>query len=275
MRMLICPLVFVLLAIPGFSQFIPDPFSLNATELEANKKARVHLAHKYLAPEERVDPAEDNDFIAEVEYSESGFPVQYIEREEYWDEDEDWDTVYTASYLFSGPGNSLSRVYSVDADGYEVNSLLTYDKKGKLLLKEVADIDPPTYEYGYEKGRIMSCKITQKFPDYDEDGNFTGKALSVHTYQSAFSYDQNGRLSAQTQYQVMDGDLAFSQRLVYEYDAQGRLARFLSYQDEEGGEPGTEVVYSYDDRGLLTKMTEADLYMDIFMTYEYRYTFYE
>lgn len=275
MRMLILPVVFVFLATPGFSQFIIDPFSLNAAELAANKKARVHFVHKYFGPEEWQDPAEEQDFIAEVEYSESGFPIQYLEREEYWDEDEDWDTVFTVSYLFSGPGNSLSRVNSVDADGYEVNSLYTYDKKGKLLMKEVADIDPPTYEYTYDKGRIVSCRISQKFPEYDEDGNFTGKALSLHTYQSAYSYDQNGRLSAQTQYQAMGGELAFSQRLAYEYDGQGRLSKFLSYQDEVGGEPGTEVVYYYDERGLLTKMTEADLYMDIFMTYEYRYTYYE
>ena len=274
MRILLPLPVFLFMAIPVFSQFVFDPFSLNAAELEANKKAGVHFIHKYLQPEEWEGEPYEEMFFAGAEYSESGLPVLYFEQEEFYDDDADWDTVYTVYYLFSGPGNRLSRARSIDSEEYEVVTVFSYDSKGNLRKKEVADIDPPTYEYGYEKGRITSCKVTQQFPDYDEDGNFTGKAVSVHTYQHIYSYDKSGRVSEEIQYQVSEGFRNFAQRTVFEYDNEGRLVRISTYYDEEGGDPGMETIYSYDSKGLLTKLTERDLYMEIEMNYEFRYTFY-
>lgn len=275
MRFLLFLPVFLFLVLPGFSQFVYDPFSLNAAELEANKNARVRTVQKYLQPEEWEDPPYDDEFLARAEYSENGLPIQYIEREEFYDDDEDWDTVYTVSFLFAGPGSRMSRTHSVDSEMYEVISVYSYDKKGNLLRKEVAEIDPPTYEYGYEKGRIASSRVTQKFPEYDEDGNFTGNAVSLHTYQYAYSYDKNGRVLEETMYQVNSGDLIFSQRMVFEYDDRERLSRLTTFYDEESADPATETSYFYDQEGLLTKLTDSDLYMGIEMTYEFRYSFYE
>ena len=275
MRNLLPLPVLLFMTLPVFSQFVPDPFSMNDAELQANKNARVHFVHKYLQPEEWEDPADDGAFLAEVEYAENGFPIQYIEQEEYWDDDEDWDTTFTAYYVFSGPGNRLSRIESVDSDLYEVISVFTYDKKGNLLKKESAEIDPPTYKYDYEKGRIISCKVSQKFPEYDEEGDFTGKAIDVPTYQYAYAYDKNGRVSWETMYQESEGEQIVYNRTSYEYDEQGRLSAYKVFFDEEGSEPSTETTYFYDSRGLLTKYTEHDLSMGIEMTYEFRYTFFE
>lgn len=263
----------VLLEIPVFSQFVYDPFSLNAAELQANKNARVHFVRKYDV-EEGVAPAEDSEFIGEVEYSASGLPVQYSEREENWDVEEGWSAISYTTYLFSGPNNQLSRIRTTDNDSYDVTTSFSYDTKGNLLLKEVADIDPPTYEYGYEKGRITSCKVTQQFPEFDENDNLTGRSDKVQTYQYSYTYDPTGRVAKEEMYEVQEGEDVLFQVSTFEYNAKGQLFRLTSYFGDDLGTPAHTTTYTYNEKGLLLKMKEEDGLMGIDLTYEFRYIYF-
>ncbi|MBK8490075.1 MAG: hypothetical protein IPL49_03990 [Saprospirales bacterium] len=274
MKTLLLLPVLLLLGAPASAQFVYDPFSLNAAALQANKNARVHFVHKYMV-EEGMAPADDSDYLSEVEYSQGGLPIQYTEREESWDNEEGWSVISLTTYLFDGPNNQLSRIRSTDNDSYDVTTAYSYDSKGNLLRKEVADIDPPTYEYGYEKGRIASCSVTQQFPEFDENDNFTGRSERVHTYQHKFSYDQKGRMAEENIYEIQDGEEVLFQRNLFDYNAQGLLSRVASYFGDEPETPSQETFYTYNEINLLKEMQEENGLWGTRSVYEFRYSFFK
>ncbi len=170
--------------------------------------------------------------------------------------DGDPDTSCTTYNTYTTLGYPLrSMIY--DKEQGEIISLNTYNAAGKILTKEVATIDPPTYTYIYDAtGKIKEVKVTQKLPGMDKDGNFTGKPFDLYSYRYTYTYNTKGQVTEEKMYNVRQDDKQFSSVLKFTYNTQGNITNITNYNSEK-------VImyikdYKYNTQGFLTDSWYAD-----------------
>lgn len=133
----------------------------------------------------------------------------------------------------------------------ELISVYTYDKKGKLIKKETASIDPPTEVFIYDKkGKLKESKITQKFPEFDDEGNHKG-SIDVLTYQNYYKSDASGRITESLTKTVLSPDQELS-RIAFSYDEKGKLKKLMRLYPD--GNLQIENIYSFDEKGRVSTM---------------------
>lgn len=123
--------------------------------------------------------------------------------------------------------DALGQVTSESINGVDVST--TYDSRGQALTRKLAD----------------GSEITNS---YDAAGNLVAQTdpLGVTTY---FEYDALGRKIADILPDETDDDLTDNPRLLYQYDAVGRVTAVTN-------ELGHEFTYEYDTLGRLVAFTD-------------------
>jgi hypothetical protein len=114
---------------------------------------------------------------AKVEYGKNGLIAAVYER----GVNDDGDSINTSEtyYKFDGKGKLIQEEGSGESG--EWITAYTYDAAGKLIMKQTATIDPPTYKYKYDaKGRLMEVNVTQKWPNTRRTVNGREKPSSGH-----------------------------------------------------------------------------------------------
>ncbi len=157
-------------------------------------------------------------------------------------------------YKFDGKGRLIRKV-SKDPDNGESTTAYTYDATGKLVKKQTATIDPPTYKYKYDaKGRLAEVYVTQRMPQYEADGEWKGKTVEVPSDRYVYKYDVKGRLSEEWDFVLRSEDKPSvpSYKIIWAYNDLGQVIK-VTRVNEEGMEMSREH-FAYDTNGQIAKV---------------------
>lgn len=139
--------------------------------------------------------------------------------------------------------------YKKDGEDQSIQSLYTYDEKGRLSEKKEARGNSVTYEYD------ISDRVTKA--QYYE----TVDGAKTQTLETAYTYDVNGNVTRMCDYEVKDGVRTLYRTTVYTYDPQNRLTSMAEW---DGGELPTQeqiaqkkITYTYDTEGKVTGVDYA------------------
>ncbi|WP_415931302.1 RHS repeat-associated core domain-containing protein [Zhenpiania hominis] len=139
--------------------------------------------------------------------------------------------------------------YKKDGEDQSIQSLYTYDEKGRLSEKKEAKGNSVTYEYD------ISDRVA-KVQYYE-----TVDGTKTQTLETAYTYDVNGNVTRMCDYEVKDGARTLYRTTVYAYDPQNRLTSMAEW---DGGELPTQeqiaqkkITYTYDGEGKVTGVDYA------------------
>ena len=238
------------------AQIIHSPFPMKGSDFITIDKEKITLCTVYKITED-YDGLADSIPVMAVEYGSLGLPaVLYTFGENEFDA-EILDTTAITYYKY----DDKVRLWIEDTEDKEYGeskTLYTYNKKGQLVKKEVATVDPPTYQYKYDKkGLLTEIYITQKMPVYDDNGDFNGKTFERPASRYSVENDNRGRISSMSFYLLMGNEesdeLTGLKR--WEYDDKGRVSNLLYYQSD-GTTLEMETPLYYNDLGLLSGYDE-------------------
>ena len=139
--------------------------------------------------------------------------------------------------------------YKKDGEDQSVQSLYTYDEKGRLSEKKEARGNSVTYEYD-SNDRVAKAQYYE-----------TVDGAKTQTLETAYTYDVNGNVTRMCDYEVKDGARTLYRTTVYAYDPQNRLTSMAEW---DGGELPTQeqiaqkkITYTYDTEGKVTGVDYA------------------
>jgi hypothetical protein len=176
------------------------------------------------------------------------------------DPEKDQDTLNetTTYYRFDGKGR-LDRVTEEGREmGDEWISAYTYNAAGKLVMKQTATIDPPTYKYKYDAaGRLKEVKVTQKMPVWTEgEEEWSGKTFDKPAGRYIYKYDAKGRLSEEWSWIWDDTSPEPETKTLWTYNAKGQVVK-IKRVNSDGGEINSET-FEYNADGLLSGSSFTD-----------------
>ncbi len=249
-KLLFIAIITLLTITTAKAQFPYYPFPTKPTESTKYKTAGIKWCKRY-----QVDSVYKDSVLKEI-FMYNTFGRVETAYELGTNNDGDPDTSCTTYNTYTTLGYPLrSMIY--DKEQGEIISLNTYDSKGKILKKEVASIDPPTYSYIYEPfGKIIECKVTQKYPAIDNDGNSTGKAVNVYTYRITYSYNSKGQLQTERTYNARQENKPLESYINFTYDSKGMVSKITRHNSE--GTLWYIKDFKYDTKGFLTDSWYAD-----------------
>ena len=139
--------------------------------------------------------------------------------------------------------------YKKDGEDQSIQSLYTYDEKGRLSEKKEARGNSVTYEYD-SNDRVAKAQYYE-----------TVDGAKTQTLETAYTYDVNGNVTRMCDYEVKDGARTLYRTTVYAYDPQNRLTSMAEW---DGGELPTQeqiaqkkITYTYDTEGKVTGVDYA------------------
>lgn len=232
------------------AQFIYNPFPLQQSDFT---KINQHKYTKCLVY--KIDNGEKY-LVKEAEYGKLGLLAALNEK----GTNDNGDSINTseAVYKYDGKGK-LINIDEKDEENGQVLTKYTYNAAGRLIKKQVATIDPPTYTYKYDsKGKITEARVTQRFPAVDTEGNFTAKSFETATYQYIFKYNNKGLLFEQLVYNTRSGKPEFEFKHIWLYDAAGRVINYK--RTDIDGKAFNKSIYEYNEEGFLSKSVDSDDY---------------
>lgn len=245
--------IFFWVAAVANAQIFQSPFPMKESDFAAIRSEKVAGCTVYKMFED-YQGALDSVPVLAVEYGAGGLPA--VRYEIGLDDSEAWDTTSIAYFTFDARGRLWSEVID-EQDNDEMHILYTYNKKGQLIKKEVATVDPPTFEYRYKGKRLVEIFVTVKMPLYDEHGDFKGKTIDRPTYRYIPVFDESGRLVSLKGFLLYgeDGPGEVYSLKTWAYDPQGRMAVIREYQTDAETLDFESRLY-YDKNGLLNRYEE-------------------
>jgi hypothetical protein len=238
------------------AQIIHSPFPMKGSDFIAIDKEKITLCTVYKITED-YDGLADSIPVMAVEYGSLGLPAVLYTFGVNEDDEELLDTTAITYYKY----DDKVRLWIEDTEDMEhgeTKTLYTYNKKGQLVKKEVAMVDPPTYNYKYDKkGLLTEIYITQKMPVYDDNGDFNGKTFERPASRYIVENDSRGRISSMSFYLLMGNEESdeLTGLKKWEYDDKGRVSNLLYYQSD-GTTLEMETPLYYNDLGLLSGYDE-------------------
>ncbi len=230
------------------AQFIYNPFPLQQSDFAKINQYKYTKCVVY-----KTDNGEKY-LVREAEFGKLGLLAVLNEK----GTNDNGDSINTseAVYKYDAKGK-LIHIDDIDVEYGQIRTLYTYTSAGRLIKKQVATIDPPTYTYKYDsKGKITEAKVTQRFPAEDTEGNFTAKSFDKYTYRYIFKYNAKGYLSEQLVYNTKNGKPEFEFKHVWQYDAVGRVINYK--RTDIDGKALNKTRYEYNNEGLLSKSVDSD-----------------
>ena len=241
-------LVLVCFPLSLFAQFIYNPLPLQQSDFVRINQLKYTKCLVYkLNGEEKV-------LAKEAEYGNMGLIAALYEK----GTNDNGDSINTSTtyYKFNGKGKLIGTTEQ-DMDRGESTAVYFYNAAGRLVKKQVAEIDPPTYTYQYTpKGRLVQVNIVQRFPVLDDDGEWTKKTVDKLTYRSIFKYNAKGQLAEEWVYNVKGNEPGVEYKIIWTYDDKGRVISVKRVNSE--GTFMNETTYEYNADGLLAKSIEKD-----------------
>lgn len=227
------------------------PITHSSADFAPYKGVKKCMEYEVLSPD---DKPTDLNLSRFWEYDNNGLPI--TELQFMLNEDYDEPKLDTSAVIWLTYNNKKQLARKKIKDIYlsafeEIITVYDYDKKGKLIKKETASIDPPTELFTYnKKGNLLESKITQKFPEFDDEGNHKG-SVDVLTYQNYYKSDASGRITEVKTKKANSSDDEFG-KVAYSYDAKGKLSKFMRLYSD--GNLQMENIYSYDEKGRVSAM---------------------
>ena len=261
MKFILSVIFFFVFHVIVSAQFIYSPFPLSQTDFAKINQLKytkclvfkIENGEKYL--------------VKEAEYGNMGLLSNIYEKGT--NDNGDSINISETVYKYDGKGK-LTRITNVDEESGEVITSFTYDPGGRLTIKRVVTIDPPTYSYKYDsKGRISEARVTQLMPGMDSEGNFTGKSIEVPALRQIFKYNIKGQLAEESVYNIRNKEPEFEYKYVWVYDGQGRVIEYK--RTDADGNTLNKSRFEYNREGLLSKSVESnddDVTEEVFL-YEY------
>lgn len=238
------------------AQIIHSPFPMKGSDFIAIDMEKITLCTVYKITTD-YDGFPDSIPVMAVEYGSLGLPAVLYTFGANEDDEEILDTTAITYYKY----DDKVRLWIEDTEDMEygeTKTLYTYNKKGQLVKKEVAMVDPPTYLYKYDKkGLLTEIYITQKMPVYDDNGDFNGKTFERPASRYIVENDSRGRISSMSFYLLMGNEESdeLTGLKKWEYDDKGRVSNLLYYQSD-GTTLEMETPLYYNDLGLLSGYDE-------------------
>ncbi|MCB9056915.1 MAG: hypothetical protein H6549_13790 [Chitinophagales bacterium] len=241
------------------------PLPEGKKEFKINEQAGIKIRYAYQIVEGVKVP------VNIIEYGNKGLPAVMYEK----GIDENGDSVTTDEKVYKYNSNlAIEKITS--SSGYDEgdNSVtsFSYDSKGRLIKKEIADIDPPVYYYKYDaKGRLSSVNYFNVMPETDDKGEYTGKTFERPVALYTYKYDEKNRLISEFTYEPDSKQTAddILYKIEWKYDSQNRIIQITEVNS--GGDSETLITrLEYNKQDLLSKLTritpdgEEDVYV-----YEY------
>lgn len=256
-------LILLLIPFPQFlfAQFIYDPLATGKFENLEKLNITACIVYKVEAGEKVL--------VKKAEFSIPGLKTAYYE----YGTNEAGDSITTVTALYTY--DHLSRLIFIDDVDVEYGNsktLFTYDNEGRLVTKQIATIDPPTYTYHYNsKNQLTGFTIEQEYPEVDENGEWTQRSFKKPTYKSEFIYNVMGLRSEELIYGLNDSIPVLQNKLTWQYDEQDRVINFKTMDGE--GNIWKETIYKYDPRGLLIQSIEKDEFLGEEVVYGYEWIY--
>jgi YD repeat-containing protein len=209
---------------------------------------------------------EEKEVSAKVEYGKNGLIAAVYER----GVNDDGDSINTSEtyYKFDGKGKLIQEEGSGESG--EWITAYTYDAAGKLIMKQTATIDPPTYKYKYDaKGRLMEVNVTQKMAQHEEDGEWKGKTFERPSDKYKYRYDSKGRLSEEwIWYLPMETKTDPPvYKMIWTYNDKNQVVQVKRVNSD--GQVMNSQTYEYDKDGLISKAIYNDGDADTVFFYDY------
>jgi len=258
MKPLLCLLV-SLLSIRAIAQFPYHPLPWKQSDFKTIKQKGYTVLKVYAVS------GEEKNLATIIEYGSDGLMATQMEK----GTNDAGDSITTSetSYRYDGKGR-LSGETTADKEYGESLTAYTYDATGKLVKKEIATIDPPTYKYKYNAaGKLSEVFVTQKMAKYEEDGEWKGKTFERPSNHYVYKYDAKGRLSEEWDFQNGSKEKTPDYKITWTYNNKGQVIKVRRTNSE-----GTEMyvqTYEYNAEGLVSKSTRDDGIETITYTYEY------
>lgn len=237
----------MLLSIKATAQFYYYPLPPGKEDYKRNELAGVKICYEY-----KLESGEKL-LNSILEYGSRGLPAVLFEKG--IDENGDSITISEIAYKY----NTNLTLNAVTTDDFESGSrstaVYTYDKNGRLIKKEIASIDPPTYTYKYNpKGQLAEVNISVEIPSYDDEGNPTGKSFQKPQTKLVYKYNAQNRI-AEELYFLADENNSFSKtanaRIRWKYNPQNLATEITAFDSEEA--VTLLVNLEYNKSGLLSK----------------------
>lgn len=237
-------------ALQANAQFYYFPFPQTKNHFKKVEAAGITVCYEY-----KLENGEKT-LLSVLEYGAKGLPVVWLEKGA--NENGDSITISETTYKYNKDISIESITIDNHDDDFAETSYYSYDAKGRLIKKEVASIDPPTYKYSYNtKGQLIKAKVTVRMPAYDINGDPTNKSFDKPQSSIEYRYDAKNRLKEEWQF-FAEGGLGLKtpdRKIVWQYDSKNNitLVRFL---DNEGN-TSSVVNLEYNEWGLLKKKSQA------------------
>jgi hypothetical protein len=157
------------------------------------------------------------------------------------------------SYKFDGKGRLVQETINDKESGEDLVAY-SYDAAGRLTMKQIATIDPPTYTYKYNAaGKLISAYVTQRMPLHDSaDDEWHGKTFEYPANRYQYKYDQKGRLSEEWNFLLSEKSATPTYKTVWTYNDKNQVTK-LRRLGMDGSEMSSEV-YEYNADGLIKSM---------------------
>lgn len=191
-----------------------------------------------------------------VEYGNSGLIATIFDK----GTNDNGDTINKAetSFRFDGKGRLVKETYtdSESGNGEEI-TVYTYDAAGRLIKRETATIDPPTYRYKYNAaGKLAEVFVTQKMPEYDKDGEFHGKTFDKPSNHYVYKYDAKGRMTEEWNFMYDNKSSKPDYKTIWTYNDKSQVIKIRRI-NSENTEMNAET-FEYNSDGLIIKKTFKD-----------------
>jgi hypothetical protein len=209
---------------------------------------------------------DSKDLATVVEYGKLGLIATMFDK----GTNDNGDTVNKIStyYKFDGKGKLVQETIN-DLESGEDLVAYTYDATGRLTMKQIATIDPPTYTYKYDAaGKLISAFVTQKMPLHDSaEEEWTGKTFEYPANKYQYKYDSKGRLSEEWNFLLSEKSAKPTYKTVWTYNDKNQVVkvRRLGMDDSEI----SSEVFEYNADGLIKSRVFKDGDDVTHYTYEY------
>jgi hypothetical protein len=255
--------VAALFCFSAIAQFPYNPLPWKQSDFKTIKDKGYTVLNIYVVNDE------SKDLSTVVEYGSQGLIATMFDK----GTNDDGDTINKAEtyYKFDGKGRLIQATIkdSESGNGEELIGY-TYDAAGRLIVKRVATVDPPTYKYKYNAaGKLAEVYVTQKMALYDKDGEWHGKTFDKPADRYVYKYDAKGRLSEEWDFQLLFGNKSTTPdyKTTWSYNDKGQVVKVRRI-NSEGYEMYSET-YEYNSEGLISSRSHKDGDDVTNYTYEY------
>ncbi len=240
--------IFILLFVPvtlvSNAQFYYTPMPPGKADFLLNEKSGIKICYEYrIEDDTRI-------LVSILEYDSKGLPA--VKYEKGTNDDGDSVTVGETTYAYD-KNLQIETLTTTDMEeGSSQTTRFTRNQKGRVIKKEMTDIDPPTYTYTYDAaGKLATCSLTIRMPTYDEEGEPTGKSFDKPEARMVYKYDSKGRLAEEWYYPADESTAGTvpQQKITWTYNTKNQLS-VIQWKDADGAVSRT-VRLAYNDRGLL------------------------